>query len=136
MPDKITFCVLPKLTSRDRPKSAPYLRLKNSRRTSKCQSIGESGPFYEKKFLKKSLTMPKKTERGTLWDFSTFILSRNSKKIEGDPLRKKIPEKKSRIAKKTERGTLWSRPVLHVTREFLVQFLEPTGTIWGLVKSL
>ena len=26
-------------TSRERPKSAPYLRLKNSRRTSKCQSV-------------------------------------------------------------------------------------------------
>ena len=31
------------LTSRDRPKSAPYLRLKNSKRTSICQSIGELG---------------------------------------------------------------------------------------------
>ena len=30
-------------TSRDRPKSAPYLRLKNSKRTSICQSIGELG---------------------------------------------------------------------------------------------
>ena len=27
------------LTSRERPKSAPYLRLKNSKRTSKCQRI-------------------------------------------------------------------------------------------------
>ena len=27
------------VTSRERPKSAPYLRLKNSKRTSKCQSI-------------------------------------------------------------------------------------------------
>ena len=33
--------------------------------------------------LKKSLTMPKKTERGTLWDFSTSILLKNSKKNEG-----------------------------------------------------
>ena len=31
------------LADRDRPKSAPYLRLKNSERTSKCQSIGELG---------------------------------------------------------------------------------------------
>ena len=27
------------ITSRERPKSAPYLRLKNNKRTSKCQSI-------------------------------------------------------------------------------------------------
>ena len=27
------------ITSQERPKSAPYLRLKNSKRTSKCQSI-------------------------------------------------------------------------------------------------
>ena len=39
-------------TRRDRPKSAPYLRLKNSKRTSKCQNIGEFGTFYEKKFEK------------------------------------------------------------------------------------
>ena len=78
-------CINP--TSRERPKSAPYLRLKNSKRTSICQSIGELGtllsfgsfqhPFCRKTakklkgghfgeifFRKKSLTMPKKTERG------------------------------------------------------------------------
>ena len=33
-------------TSRERPNSAPYPRLKNSKRTSKCQSIGELGPFH------------------------------------------------------------------------------------------
>ena len=35
-------------TSRDHPMWAPYLRLKNSKRTSKCQSFGELGTFYEK----------------------------------------------------------------------------------------
>ena len=30
-------------TSRERPKSAPYLELKNSKRTLICQSIGEWG---------------------------------------------------------------------------------------------
>ena len=30
-------------TTRERPKSAPYLRLKNSKRTSKYQTIGELG---------------------------------------------------------------------------------------------
>ena len=38
--------------------------------------------------------MPKKTERGTFWDFSTSILSQNSKKNEGGTLWwKKDPKK-------------------------------------------
>ena len=37
-------------------------------------------------YLEKSLTMPKKLKGRTLWDFSTSILSQNSKEIEGDPL--------------------------------------------------
>ena len=63
----------------DRPKSAPYLRLKKSQRTSKCQSFGEFGIFHEEKI--KSLTMPKKLIGRTLWDFSTPILLENSKTI-------------------------------------------------------
>ena len=51
-------------TSRDRPKSASYIRLKNSKRTSKCQSIGEYGTPLRKK-IEKSLTMPKKLKGGT-----------------------------------------------------------------------
>ena len=48
--------------------------------------------------------MPKKTERGTLWDFPTSILSQNSKKIEGGPFEeKKFPEK-SRSAEKNWKG--------------------------------
>ena len=43
--------------------------------------------------------MPKKTERGTLWDFSTSMLSQNIKKLKGDPLAKKI-FKKSHNAEK------------------------------------
>ena len=42
-------------TSRDRPKSAPYLRLKNSKRT---RSIGELGTLWGF-FFEKKLTMPK-----------------------------------------------------------------------------
>ena len=40
-PSKFVIQLLLEPTSRDQPKSAPYLRLKN--RTSKCQSIGELG---------------------------------------------------------------------------------------------
>ena len=35
----VHFAQLHELISRDRPKSAPYLRLKSSKRTSKCQRI-------------------------------------------------------------------------------------------------
>ena len=63
------------------------------------------GPFYEKYFLEKSLTMPKKLKGGTLWDFPTSILSQNSKKIEGGPFRKNIYRKESlTMPKKTESG--------------------------------
>ena len=147
-------------TSRDRPKSAPYPRLKNSRKTSKCQvfsfTVFENRIFFQKIFKKrtewrakvsqcrktergdplrffnihsvakhekieenknfyfrgKNLTMPKKTERGTLSNFSTSILSQNIKKMQGDPLRKKNFSKKSlAVPKKNERGGLWSRMV-------------------------
>ena len=88
-------------TSRDRPKSAPYLRLKNRKRTSKCPSI----LFYSTQknlFSEKNLTMPKKLKGGTLWDFSTSILSQNSKKIEGGPFggkkfRKKVAQYRKKL---------------------------------------
>ena len=51
--------------------------------------------LVNKKFLKKSVTMPKKTERGTLWDFSTSVLSENSKKLKGGPFGEKIAQWKS-----------------------------------------
>ena len=77
-------------TSRDRPKSAPYLRLKNSKKTSKCQSIGELGTLLWKKKMNRSLTMPKKLKEGTLWDFSTSILSENIRKLKGAPFGEKF----------------------------------------------
>ena len=35
--------------------------------------------------MKKILTMPKKTETGTLWDFSTSTLSENIEKLKVGP---------------------------------------------------
>ena len=102
-------------TSRDRPKSAPYPRLKNSKRTSKFQSI----LFYSTKtFFEKSLTTPKKIERGTLWDISIPSLSQNPKKMKGGPFGKFFfPKKVSQCQKKLKGGTLWSRPAVYVMRE-------------------
>ena len=44
--------------------------------------------------------MTKKLKEGTLWDFSTSILSQNIKKLKERP----YGEKQSHNAKKTERG--------------------------------
>ena len=46
-------------------------------------------------FGKKSHNAEKKLKGGTLWDFSTSILSQNIKKCRGDPLRKKNSEEKN-----------------------------------------
>ena len=79
----------------------------------------QQGPFgEEKKLEKKSHNAEKKLKGGTLWDFSTSIMSQNSQKIEGGPFGEKNFPKKSRSAeKKLKGGTLWSRPVWYVTRE-------------------
>ena len=45
-----------------------------------------------------------KIEKGTLCDFSTFILSQKHKQIEGDPLEKKDSEKSLTMPKKLKRG--------------------------------
>ena len=54
------------ITSRDWPKSAPYPRLKNSKKTSKCQvfsfTVLGNRKFSEKKFSKKLHTQKKWTE--------------------------------------------------------------------------
>ena len=94
-------------TSRDRrPKSAPYLRLKIAKGLQNVKVLMNWGPFMGKK-TEKSFTMPKKTEREAFWDFSTFILSQNSKKIKGEPFGGKIFEKSRTMPKKTEREALW-----------------------------
>ena len=95
-------------TSRDRPKSAPYLRLKNTKRTFKCQSIGELGTLIWKFFFEKmSHNAEKKPKGRTIRDFSKFILSKNIKKLKVGPFgeRKNFSKKKSHRAK----NTLWPR---------------------------
>ena len=46
--------------------------------------------LVKKKVFGKSLTMPKKLKGGTLWDFSTSVLSENSKKLKGGPFVEKF----------------------------------------------
>ena len=83
------------LRSRDRSKSAPYLRLKNTKSTSKCQSIGELGTLLWKFFFrKKSHNAEKNLKGGTIWDFSNSILSKNIKKLKVGPFGEKNFRKK------------------------------------------
>ena len=71
-----------KITRRERPKSAPYLRLKDSKRISKCQSIGELGTLLWKKIEKKSHNAKKL--KG-IFPFGVFQHSVGKyQKIEGD----------------------------------------------------
>ena len=56
----------------------------------------------KKKFLKK-VSMPKKLKGGTLWDFSTSVLSESSKKLKRGPLEELFFEKKSHSAENTLR---------------------------------
>ena len=120
-------------TSRDRPKSAPYPRLKNSKKTSKCQVFvysSRKSKIFRIFFLKKLHTKKmdrverrgslarapgaltshnaEKLKGGTLWGFSTSILSQNMKKLK----KKKFyfREKISQCRKKLKGGTLWDFP--------------------------
>ena len=87
-------------------------------------------------FSEKNLTVPKKTERGTLWDFPTSGLSQNTKKIEGGPFGEKISGKKnSRSAEKNWKGGPFGLPGYGMVRgktgkTFLVQFARPNSAIW------
>ena len=62
----------------------------NIHSVAKHQKIEGEKIFY----FRKKISIPKKTERGSLWDFSTSILSQNSKKMKGDPLGKNPFQKK------------------------------------------
>ena len=96
-----------KITSRDRPKSAPYPRLKNRKRTSKChftvlenrkskkyKPSGAPGP---------ASASPWRAKRGTLPKLSTFL-----SQLKGGPFGEKTNfRKKVSQCRKTERGTFW-----------------------------
>ena len=102
-------------------KSAPYLRIKiakvlqslkyflqypnNSKVAPKnVKVLVNWGPFYEKS--RKKSHNAEKTERGTLWDFSTSILSQKIRKIESGTLLG-IFFRKSHNVEKTMKGDLF-----------------------------
>ena len=78
-------------TERDDP-----LGFLNTQSLVKHQKI-EGENFY---FRKKISPCQKRLKGGTLWDFTTSILTQNSKKFKGTLWGKKFPKKKSRSAKK------------------------------------
>ena len=54
-------------TSRDRPKSAPYLGSKIAKGLQYVKVLVSWGPFYERKILEKKSHNAKKIEGATLW---------------------------------------------------------------------
>ena len=80
--------------------------------------------------------MPKKTGREDPLGFFNIHSVAKLQILKGGPFRGEFFFAKSRtVPKKSKGGTFWSGPVLYVTREtFLVQFLGPTGTFWGLLN--
>ena len=104
-------------TRRERPKSAPYLRLKNIQWTTignnwkifLKKSIFGKKNFPKKVFFKKSRTMPKNSKRPfrLIQPFYKPKTSKKCKRVPFDRIRKF--SKKSHSAKKTKGETLWSR---------------------------
>ena len=72
-------------TTRDRHKQAPYLRLKNSKRTSKCQIFFCSAWKCQVFFYSTKVEPNWRAKRGTLSDFLTSIAVKYQilKKTEG-----------------------------------------------------
>ena len=109
-------------TSRDRPKSAPYLRLKNTKRTWQCQSI----LFYSTRKFFESLTMPKKTERvDPLGVFNIHSVAKHQKIYgEGDFYFRK---KSHNAEKKLKGGTLWDFSISILSQNSKKNW---RGTLW------
>ena len=116
--------------------------------------FSSTGP---EKIFERSLTMPKKLKWGTLWYFSTSILSQNSSKKLRDPLgfsniqsvaklqkmnrgpfgENCFSEKRSRNGEKKLKGDpLASSGIVCYAVNFLVQFPGPTGAIQNFVELL
>ena len=84
-------------------------------------------------FGKKSHNAEKKLKGGTLWDFSTSILSQNIKKNAGGTLWGNFffRKKSLTVPKKMKGGSLWSRLYGMLRgktgKTFLVQFARPNS---------
>ena len=81
------------------------LRFFNIHSVAKHETIEENKNFH---FREKISQCRKKLKGGTLWDFSTSILSQNIKKMQGDPLGKIFFRKVSQCRKKWKGESLVS----------------------------
>ena len=98
-------------TSRERPKSASYLRLKNIQGTTKLEKLVNN--FFQKKvFGKKSRILPKNPKRPSRL-IKRFLQTENFKKFKGvfDRIQKFL-EKCRRVPKKLQRGDSLVSPLL------------------------
>ena len=75
----------------------------------------------------------RKTERGTLWGFSTSILSQNIKKLKGG--KSFIFGKNLTVPKKTVRGALWDFPTSILTQNSKKMKGDHLGKIFPEKKS-
>ena len=96
-------------TSRDRPKSAPYLRLKNSKSTSKV--LKYSLLQHPKFSFEESLTMPKNMKGGPFGIFQ-HPFCRKTPKNEGGSSGDFFPKKVSQCRKKLKGGPLVSSGIV------------------------
>ena len=132
-----------KETRRERPKSAPYLRLKNIQGT----TIGNIWKkfffkkiifeiFFEKKYFL-SRTMPKISKRGHSGSFNVFYKPKTSKKCKGVPFDKirKFSKKSRIVPKKTQRGDPLVSPVLLEALKSLWFSARIEPTLAGLVED-
>ena len=101
------------ITSRERPKSALYLRLKNIQGT----TIGKTWNFFPKKSH-----IAEKPKKKPFRLIKHFLQTENFKKFKGVPFDRiqKFSEKCRIVPKKPQRGTLWSPLYFWKHKKFVV----------------
>ena len=124
----------PKVSQCRKTERVDPLRFFNIHSVAKHEKIEENKNFH---FRKKSHNAEKKLKGGTLWDFSTSILSQNIKKMQGGPFeekkfrRKKFRKKCLAVPKKMKGGVfgLARYGMLRgkTGKTFLVQFARPNS---------
>ena len=105
------------------------MRFFNIHSVAKHEKIEENKNFH---FREKISQCRKKLKGGTLWDFSTSILSQNIKKMQGGPFGEKLFSKKSLAVPKKIKGGVFGLARYGMLRgktgkTFLVQFARPNS---------
>ena len=124
------------VTRRERPKSAPYLSLKNIQGTT-IENNWKKIIFFPKKYLVKK---SHKAEKPKKWSFrliQRFLQTENFKKMQGVPFDeiRKVSEKVAECRKKTQRGEPLVSPVLLEALKKLWFSARIEPTLYGLVED-